>query len=153
MWRSIFLAVFEPTVAILLCARESVVGCVEVAKIRGASEQASRSPTHTVHCNRQLIRDRRRTSKTACLTTPYERCAKQAIIHSATKSYSMEGYRTPVYPDGTEKDFEAVTNFLVLDGNISLQKSIRLFILAATQRLCLGPSCLDRIIRRCSTAM
>ena len=64
--------------ASLLCARELIVGCVEVAKTNGASAQASRSTIHTVHCNRQLIRDRRRTSKTACLTAPYHRCAMQA---------------------------------------------------------------------------
>ena len=59
----------------LLCAREFFVGCVEVAKTSGASAQASRSTIHTVHCNRQLIRDRRRTSKTACLTAPYDQGA------------------------------------------------------------------------------
>ena len=64
----------------LLCARKFIVGCVEVAKTSGASAQASRSTIHTVHCSRQLIRDRRRTSNAACLTAPYHRCAMQARL-------------------------------------------------------------------------
>ena len=62
----------------LHCARGFVVGCVKVAKTSGASAQASQSAIHTVQCNRQSIRDRRRTSKTACLTAPYNPCAMQA---------------------------------------------------------------------------
>jgi len=68
----------RPRKTILLCAREFVVGCVEVAETSGASAQASQSTIHTVHCDRQLICDRRRTSKTACLTAPYDQCGVRA---------------------------------------------------------------------------
>ena len=81
----------------LLCAREFVVGCVEVATTSGASAQASRSTIHTMHCNRQSICDRRRTSNTACLTAPYDRCACRSECHQSCKCRSR-GVLPPMLP-------------------------------------------------------
>ena len=64
------------------------VGCVEVAKPCGASAQAGRSAIHTVHDNDGLTSDRRRTSKTACLTAPY---AKQAQVAQASGARQPTG--------------------------------------------------------------
>ncbi len=84
-------------VRLLVRPYQLAVACVEVAKPSGASAHAGRSTIHTVHDNGRLTSDRRRTSKTACLTAPY---AKQAQVAQASGERQPTGFAPNSFAGG-----------------------------------------------------